>query len=69
MGSNKIEVILLFYQHFRYLRNVKTAKLGGALVLKADNTSGEVSLMWGHSSWCMGVGYMKKGDKKVHVSF
>lgn len=52
------------FMNSRFLQNVKTPKLGGALVLKADNTSGEVSLMWGHSTCCLGVGYMKKGDRK-----
>ncbi|CAG9769640.1 unnamed protein product [Ceutorhynchus assimilis] len=54
------------FMNSRYLKNVKTGKLGGALVLKANNSNGEVSLMWGHSTWCLGVAHMKKGDKKPH---
>ncbi|KAJ8965736.1 hypothetical protein NQ317_003865 [Molorchus minor] len=46
----------------RYLRNVKQ-KMGGALVLHI-NLDGEVSLLWGHSTESMGVGYMKVSDDK-----
>lgn len=52
----------------RYLKYSTAQKFGGALVLKADNSSGEVSLMWGHSTRSLGVGYMKAGDKKSYVS-
>ncbi|XP_048516963.1 threonine aspartase 1 isoform X2 [Dendroctonus ponderosae] len=55
------------FMNSRYLRRIETAKLGGALVLKADNASGEVSLMWGHSTYCLGVGYMRKGDVRPHI--
>ncbi|KAH1028138.1 hypothetical protein HUJ05_001528 [Dendroctonus ponderosae] len=55
------------FMNSRYLRRIETAKLGGALVLKADNASGEVSLMWGHSTYCLGVGYMRKGDVRPHT--
>ncbi|KAL1500866.1 hypothetical protein ABEB36_006291 [Hypothenemus hampei] len=40
-----------------------SGKLCGALVLKA-NQNGEISLLWGHNTTCLGVGYMKFGDKK-----
>lgn len=52
------------FMNSRFLKSVDTPKLGGALVLKADNTNGEVSLMWGHSTLFLGVGYMKKGYRK-----
>lgn len=68
VSSGKRCDFILNLIEFRYLRRVETAKLGGALVLKADNSSGEVSLMWGHSTYCLGVGYMRKGDKRPHVS-
>ncbi|KAJ8968009.1 hypothetical protein NQ314_002543 [Rhamnusium bicolor] len=51
----------------RYLRNVKQ-KMGGALVLHV-NLNGEVSLLWGHSTESMGVGYMKTTDEKPKVMF
>ncbi|XP_050314263.1 threonine aspartase 1 [Anthonomus grandis grandis] len=47
----------------RYLKNEFLTKLAGALVLKADNKNGEVSLMWTHNTLDMGIGYMRKGEK------
>ncbi|XP_066256948.1 threonine aspartase 1 [Euwallacea similis] len=49
----------------KYLKGANTPKIGGVLVLKADNKNGEVNVMWGHTSMSLGVGYMKKGDKKA----
>lgn len=42
-------------------------KLGGALVLRADTAKAEVSLLWGHTTSSLAVGYMKI-DEKPHVS-
>lgn len=42
--------------------------MGGALVLHANNTNGEVSLLWGHSTGTMGIAYMKTTDKNPKVS-
>ncbi|XP_076255779.1 taspase 1 isoform X2 [Rhynchophorus ferrugineus] len=39
------------------------SKLGGALALRADVTKAEVSLLWGHTTSSLAVGYMKKGEK------
>lgn len=52
----------------RYLRNVDL-KMGGALVLHINNENREASLLWGHSTETMGVGYMKTTDRKPKVSF
>ncbi|KAL3278430.1 hypothetical protein HHI36_013752 [Cryptolaemus montrouzieri] len=45
----------------RYLRNVEQ-KLCGALALHRSGS--EISLLWGHSTETMSVGYMKTDDKK-----
>ncbi|CAG9823589.1 unnamed protein product [Phaedon cochleariae] len=47
----------------KFLRNVNR-KLGGALVVHRDNKSGEVSVLWGHTTDSMGVGYMQTKDSK-----
>ncbi|XP_018574888.1 threonine aspartase 1 [Anoplophora glabripennis] len=46
----------------RYLKNVKQ-KMGGALVLHVS-LNGEVSILWGHSTETMAVGYMRYTDQK-----
>ncbi|XP_060525425.1 threonine aspartase 1 [Cylas formicarius] len=45
----------------RYLRNVHQ-KMCGALVLRRDIKSKEISLLWGHSTDSMALGYMTKDD-------
>lgn len=48
----------------RILRGIEQ-KLGGALVLHEN--SGEVSVLWAHSTETMSVGFMKLTDKKPRV--
>lgn len=52
----------------RYLNRIQN-KLAGALVVHVNNKNGEVSLLWGHSTETMGVGYMKTSDQRPQVSF
>lgn len=49
----------------RYLRSIKE-KLGGALVLHISK-KGEGSLLWGHSTESISIGYMKTTDLKPKV--
>lgn len=51
----------------RYLSKIQN-KMAGALVAHVNNENGEVSVLWGHSTETMGVGYMKTSDHKPTVS-
>ncbi|XP_030765987.1 threonine aspartase 1 [Sitophilus oryzae] len=51
------------FMNSRYLQQTEAPKLGGALVLKADSCSGDISLLWTHTTPYLGIGYMKKGEK------
>ncbi|CAG9863074.1 unnamed protein product [Phyllotreta striolata] len=52
----------------KFLRNVQN-KMGGALVLHRDYLTGDIGVMWGHSTETMVVGYMGAGDKKPKCQF
>lgn len=47
----------------KFLRNHKQ-KMGGALAIHIEPHKKEVSLLWGHSTESMGVGFMKVTDEK-----
>ncbi|XP_056645789.1 threonine aspartase 1 [Diorhabda carinulata] len=47
----------------KHLQNVRI-KLAGALVLHKDKTTGDVVLLWGHSTHSMFVGYMGTEDEE-----
>lgn len=47
----------------RFLRNHEQ-KMGGALAIHIEHLKKEVSLLWGHSTESMGVGFMKVSDDK-----
>lgn len=47
----------------KFLKNVQV-KMGGALVLHRDSLTGDVVVLWGHSTETMVVGYMGTEDRK-----
>ncbi|XP_028137581.1 threonine aspartase 1 [Diabrotica virgifera virgifera] len=51
------------FMNSKFLKKVKN-KMGGALVLHRDNVTGDVVILWGHSTESMVVGYMGTDDKK-----
>ncbi|KAJ3641214.1 hypothetical protein Zmor_027729 [Zophobas morio] len=48
----------------RYLQSVSN-KLCGALVLHVDNQTGDISVLWAHTTQTMSVGFMTCLDKKA----
>ncbi|KAG5900596.1 hypothetical protein JTB14_017454 [Gonioctena quinquepunctata] len=65
-SSNIIDLHNVMTSRFlksKYLRNIKR-KMAGAVVLHSNRSSGETSVLWGHSTETMGLSYMRMGDEK-----